>query len=116
MRRAVLALSILVGLVFVAGGSPLTPVRQVKGGGACGLPLVMGDLSGNRAVWANDALYVLRVSAGLFVPGPPCSPVDVDCSGQGNSLDALKILRYAAGLDPGAQSEPCVDIGSEIPP
>jgi len=35
---------------------------------------------------------------------------DVDCSGAVNSIDALKLLRYAAGLSVG-QVEPCIDIG-----
>lgn len=35
---------------------------------------------------------------------------DIDCSGGVNSIDALKILRHAAGLSV-AQTEPCRDIG-----
>jgi CSLREA domain-containing protein len=35
---------------------------------------------------------------------------DVDCSGTVNSVDALKLLRYSAGL-PFGQTEPCTDIG-----
>jgi hypothetical protein len=35
---------------------------------------------------------------------------DVDCSGTVNSIDALKILRHAAGLSV-IQTEPCRDVG-----
>jgi CSLREA domain-containing protein len=35
---------------------------------------------------------------------------NVDCNGAINSVDALKVLRYAAGLSI-TQSEPCLDIG-----
>lgn len=36
---------------------------------------------------------------------------DVDCNGSVNSVDALKILRYVAGLSV-LQTEPCTDIGT----
>jgi len=36
---------------------------------------------------------------------------DVDCNGVVNSADALRILRYSAGLSVN-QSEPCTDVGS----
>jgi len=38
---------------------------------------------------------------------------DVDCDGQINSVDALKVLNYGAGLSYN-QTEPCQNIGSEI--
>jgi hypothetical protein len=37
---------------------------------------------------------------------------DVDCDGDIDSVDALAILRFVAGLDPLAQTEPCTDVGS----
>jgi hypothetical protein len=36
---------------------------------------------------------------------------DVDCNGQVNSVDSLKILRYGASLSY-SQNNPCPDIGS----
>jgi len=39
---------------------------------------------------------------------------DVDCNNAVNSVDALKVLRFVAGLAV-AQSEPCVDLGVPLP-
>jgi hypothetical protein len=75
----------------------------------------MGDVAGDEQVTSTDALWLLRRSAGLIVSLPPCSPEDVDCSGARNAIDALKILRFVAGLEV-TQTEPCVNIGDEIPP
>jgi hypothetical protein len=49
----------------------------------------MGDLDGSQDMNSTDALWVLREVADLFVPGPACSPLDVDCSGAAKSIDAL---------------------------
>ena len=38
---------------------------------------------------------------------------DVDCSGQVNSIDGLKITRQTAGLSY-SQNEPCVNIGTGV--
>jgi hypothetical protein len=67
---------------------------------------------------------VLRFSAQLYVSQTePCPEVgegappvwgDVDCSGAVNSTDALKTLRYLAGLSV-PQSEPCADIDTLLP-
>jgi len=38
---------------------------------------------------------------------------DVDCNGQVNSVDALKVLRYGADLSY-SQTEPCQNIGTGI--
>jgi hypothetical protein len=38
---------------------------------------------------------------------------DADCDGEPNPIDALKILRYDAGLFY-LQEEPCPDIASEV--
>ena len=77
--------------------------------------MIMGDMDGTRVADSADAFWVLRRSAGLIVPLPPCSPQDVDCDGARNAIDALKILRHAASLVV-TQTEPCVNIGDEIPP
>jgi hypothetical protein len=50
------------------------------------------------------------------VPPPTLIQGDVDCSGGGtpvNSIDALKVLRYSAGL-PVTQEPGCVQIGTLI--
>jgi hypothetical protein len=75
----------------------------------------MGDMTGNQLVFSSDALWVLRRNSGLVVPMPPCSPEDVDCDGARTAVDALKILRFVAGLG-ASQTEPCIDIGQDIPP
>ena len=105
----------IAAFAVLASARPGAGPRPAQGGGACFLPLIMGDLSGNRGVWADDALYLLRLNAGLFVPEPACSPADVDCSGSRNAVDALKILRHVALIEV-QQNEPCVPIGDEIPP
>jgi hypothetical protein len=46
--------------------------------------------------------------------GEPFPWGDVDCGGAVNSADALKTLRYIAGL-PVDQLEPCPDVGSAFP-
>jgi hypothetical protein len=48
--------------------------------------------------------------------GQPCPTLfgDVDCSGGVNSVDALKVLRFGAGLGV-SQSDPCVDLGQTLP-
>jgi hypothetical protein len=114
MRGAILGLAIVMAFVLIAGDALRTPAPRAQGGPTCFLPLIMGDLSGNRAVWANDALWVLRDVANLYLPGPGCSPVDVDCDGRESAIDALKILRYVAGLQV-SQTDPCIAIGDEIP-
>jgi hypothetical protein len=37
----------------------------------------------------------------------------VDCNGDVDAVDSLKLLRYVAGL-PVVQNEPCTDIGEEF--
>jgi len=84
---------------------------------ACFVPLIMGDMNGDRGVDSTDSLWILRKNAGLPLPmgGNSCSPEDVDCSGARNAVDSLKILRAVILLEV-SQSEPCVNIGDEIPP
>jgi hypothetical protein len=38
---------------------------------------------------------------------------DVDCSGQVNSIDSLKLLRFSSGMAY-SQTEPCEDIGTGV--
>ena len=50
-------------------------------------------------------------------PTPTPAPIangDVDCDGDVDTVDALAILRYVAGLPPLLQNEPCPDVGSDI--
>jgi hypothetical protein len=112
--RGVVLLAVILAFVLIAVGPSVAPPRVAEGG-ACFLPLIMGDVAGDEQVTSTDALWLLRRNAGLIVSMPPCSPEDVDCSGGRNAADALKILRHVAGL-PVSQSEPCVNIGDEIPP
>jgi hypothetical protein len=45
------------------------------------------------------------------VPQQPLTQGDVDCDTAVNSIDSLKVLRYAAGLSV-SQTEPCPDIST----
>lgn len=90
--------------------------------------LKQGDVDCNNSANSVDALFLLRVSAGLPVAqNQPCPDIgtvltlagvfgDVDCTGTVSAIDALKILRFAAGL-PVAQNEPppCTDLGQQLP-
>jgi hypothetical protein len=81
-------------------------------------------------VGSVDALRILRFVAGLDPNLPPdCGPIglgfeaapipagndaikgDMDCNGSVNSVDALRILRFVAGLDPNLPGG-CQSIGS----
>jgi hypothetical protein len=113
--RGAAVLELAAAFALVAGVSSLAPSQRAEGGG-CFLPLIMGDMTGSRLVSSGDALWVLRNNAGLLLPnaGHACFPEDVDCDGLRNAVDSLKILRFVVGLS-APQTEPCVDIGSEIP-
>jgi hypothetical protein len=57
-----------------------------------------------------------ELSACRSVVGPPGATLrqgDVDCDGQVNSIDSLKVLRFGAGLSV-TQTEPCPDIGTVV--
>lgn len=98
MKRPLLVL-LFAGVIVagITGGRPEpAPERPAEALG-CNLPLLMGDVNGTEEVAANDALWVLRHNARLLLPYPLCSPVDVDCNGLVNSVDALKILRFVCG-------------------
>lgn len=60
---------------------------------------VLGDIDGNGAVEAADALIALRSALGLAeLSGEQAMIGDVDFSGSVSAEDALKILRSALGL------------------
>jgi hypothetical protein len=79
-------------------------------------PVKEGDVDCSNTITPIDALKILRFFAGLaVVQTDPCTDIgvsttanatapnpihigDVDCSGAVNAVDALKILRFAAGL------------------
>lgn len=93
--------------------------------GKCNLPLVMGDVLGRDTAEPNpeididslDALFMLRKIAHLWTPGGGvvCSPMDIDCDGDVDPVDALQILRWIAGL-PVHQDEGCLEIGTPFGP
>ena len=76
----------------------------------CAWPGVFGDANDDGTVTSADALITLRAAVGLYVQSA-CGPHDVDCDHDGDSVDALKILRYAAGMAY-SQVDPCPDIGT----
>lgn len=59
--------------------------------------LFCGDLSGDCAVTATDALLALNMSVGLVGPRPEG---DMDANGSVTGQDALRILRQGVGIDP----------------
>jgi hypothetical protein len=71
---------------------------------------VFGDADCNGSVDSRDALWVIRGVARLLPEGGG-SDVDVDCDADSDAVDALKILRYLAGL-PVTQNQPCPEIGA----
>jgi len=77
----------------------------------CGPAGIQGDANDNGQVDATDALLTLRAAAGYYVHSA-CGPYDVDCDHDIDSIDALKILLYEAGIKY-SQVEPCPDIGAK---
>jgi len=59
--------------------------------------LLCGELNGDCAVTATDALLALNISVGLF---PAQDEADMDASGSVTVPDALRILRQGVGIDP----------------
>jgi len=59
-------------------------------------------------------VYSAQIAVGVPCPGNALVG-DVDCNGNVNSVDGLKILRASASL-PVAQTEPCNDMGTQSPP
>ena len=106
------------------------PVQPLGLTGEPPLPKVaMGDVDCDDDVDSVDALKALRHVASLSVAQTePCPDVgtalarvsdegaavetmgDVDCDGDVDSVDALKVLRHVASLSV-AQTEPCRDLG-----
>jgi hypothetical protein len=73
----------------------------------------------HKALTGSFALSVMTSAllavGGLAVAGQlPAINGDVDCSGSAGSVDALKILRFDAGL-PNNQPTNCAPIGGEVP-
>jgi len=94
--------------------------------------LIQGDNDCDGDTDSVDALAGLRQLAALGVnqqPGcpalggalPAAAPAgeppdvfgDVDCDGDTDSVDALKILQFVAAI-PFSQNEPCVDLGEQL--
>ncbi|HSR31218.1 MAG TPA: choice-of-anchor Q domain-containing protein, partial [Anaerolineae bacterium] len=118
-----------------SGACPSTDQRGVARpqGGACDIGAFeltkRGDIDCNGGVNSVDALNLLRFVAGLSVSQQPgCTPIgaslplpiptwppahfgDVDCDGAVNAVDALKVLRYVAGLSV-SQELGCTELGT----
>lgn len=117
-----------------------TPIDQTPGPTQAPTPtptggaqLTQGDNDCDGDVDAVDALkglqYVAAISfgqqegcpqiggtlpVGLPAGDSPDTFGDVDCDGDVDAVDALKILQFVAGL-PFGQSEPCPDLGTPLP-
>jgi hypothetical protein len=118
VKRLLISLVLAVTVPFLAYAADVdrdVPNQRRAEALGCNLPLLMGDFNGSEYVASNDALILLRHIAHLLLPYPLCSPYDIDCNGIVSSIDALKILRYSAGLTV-TQSDPCTPIGDQVPP
>lgn len=62
---------------------------------------------------AAPVYYSAQIAVGVACPGPALVG-DVDCSGSVTAVDALKVLRFGAGLSV-AHTEPCNHIGTQSP-
>lgn len=127
--RGILAATMF-AVVVLAGASAM-PDRA----DAAGEPFqeLWGDLNCSGEVQAIDALYPLHYVAGhvYYIPegicwdtqmgmfpdtllqiegGPQAQWADVDCSGKITAVDALRVLRFVAGL-PNTVPEECPEIG-----
>lgn len=78
-------------------------------GGGLDIFIANADGSGARALTADHASFNPDWQA-----GPPAQG-DVDCDGDLDSVDGLKVLRHAAGLDV-TQEPGCPQLGSGAPP
>ena len=111
MCRAILWLGVVITLfaASLVSGSTTTVLA------ACPVVHRFGNVTGafDDDVDAEDALWMLRDVVGLAMPSAYCGPVDVDCNERFDAVDALKVLRYTAGL-PYAQHEPCPNIGDQV--
>ena len=106
-----LVVLLFAGLLAVAALTSGSSPQAARAMHPCVSPDYFGDISDNDGVGSEDAMLILREIADLF-PHTTC-PYDPDCDGAVNSVDALKILRYVAGM-PYSQHEPCPDIGTVI--
>ncbi len=60
---------------------------------------IYGDIDGDGYITANDALLILRSSAGMeTLSSEQETAADIDCDGSITANDALDVLRYSAGL------------------
>jgi hypothetical protein len=73
-----------------------------------------GHVDPANTTWAPDATGGVRIAVGSFTCTSTFLQGDVDCSNAVNSVDALKILRFGAGLAY-TQTEPCDDINTGDP-
>lgn len=101
-------LTITVDGAAAPGGYPLHLIIAANIGSATGGGFDSGThYSGQIAVGVTCGSLPV-------VEAPPAINGDVDCGGTVTSVDALKVLRNNSALTV-AQTEPCIDLGSNIP-
>jgi hypothetical protein len=72
-----------------------------------------GDATGIGFVDTTDAMFMLQDFADIILPLTYCGAEDVDCDGDRDVVDALKILRWVAGMEY-SQVQPCPAIGEGV--
>jgi len=78
--------------------SNFVPLQSVITQGTISVTCMLGDVNGDRAVTAVDALMALKAASGKFILSVNQKlAADVNKDGKVNSLDALMILKYTSG-------------------
>lgn len=80
-------------------------------------PVLLADTPYHISSFAqmpNGELLILTYNNAIYRLGSAPGSGNADCDGAVDSTDALKVLRYSAGLSV-SQSEPCTDIGALLP-
>lgn len=91
--------------VFIPGDG-INPGHAVRRCSICGetdkgSAGMLGDVSGDGTIAADDALLALRYTVGLTqLDGVQLLVADVDSDGSVTANDSLSILRYTVGLEP----------------
>lgn len=112
--KAVSVVAALMLLGLISAGAPSSTPEALASHPCSGPPFIFGDATDDDLVDFADVEINLRT---LIDPEQPfthsaCGAFDVDCDGEVNALDALKLLAYTADI-PYTHEPGCPDIGSD---